>query len=141
TLCGGAGATDRAPGASAVHTHMTNSRLTDPEILERRFAVRLETFAIRRGSGGDGRRPGGDGLWRRLRFLGPTQAALLSTRRLTRPQGAAGGGAGAAGHQRLISASGEAKDLAGCFSIWAAEGEVIEILTPGGGGYGAVTDR
>lgn len=141
TLCGGAGATDHAPGASAVHTHMTNSRLTDPEILERRFAVRLEKFAIRRGSGGDGRRPGGDGIWRSLRFLAPTQAALLSTRRLTRPLGAAGGGAALAGHQRLISASGEAKDLAGCFSIWAAEGEVIEILTPGGGGYGAVTDR
>ncbi len=141
TLCGGAGATDRAPGASAVHTHMTNSRLTDPEILERRFPVRLEKFAIRRGSGGNGRRPGGDGVWRSLRFLAPTLAALLSTRRLTRPLGAAGGGAAAAGHQRLISASGESKDLAGCFSIWAAEGEVIEILTPGGGGYGAVTDR
>jgi 5-oxoprolinase (ATP-hydrolysing) len=137
TLCGGAGATARAPGASAVHTHMTNTRLTDPEILERRFPVRLERFAIRRGSGGAGARAGGDGIVRRLRFLAPLQCALLSTRRLTAPQGLHGGGAGQAGRQRLISAPGEAKDLPGCFSITAAEGEAIEIQTPGGGGHGS----
>ncbi len=141
TLCGGAGATARAPGASAVHSHMTNSRLTDPEILERRFAVRLERFAIRRGSGGRGAQAGGDGIQRILRFLKPMQAALLSTRRLNAPQGVAGGDVAQPGHQRLIRASGEAKDLPGCFSIWAAEGDVIEILTPGGGGYGTLPDR
>jgi len=137
TLCGGAGATAGAPGASAVHTHMTNSRLTDPEILERRFAVRLERFGVRRGSGGPGAHAGGDGIVRRLRFLEPMQAALLSTRRTTAPQGLAGGRAARSGHQCLISASGEVKDLPGCFSISVAAGEAIEILTPGGGGYGA----
>src|SRR5579859_2368528 len=93
TICGGAGATARAAGASAVHTHMTNSRLTDPEILERRFPVRLEAFEIRRGSGGAGTRRGGDGARRRLRFLEPMEVALLSTRRDHAPQGLAGGGA------------------------------------------------
>jgi 5-oxoprolinase (ATP-hydrolysing) len=136
TICGGAGATARGAGASAVQSHMTNSRLTDPEILERRFAVRLERFAIRRGSGGRGRHDGGDGVERKLRFLAPMQVALLSTRRLNAPQGVAGGDAAKPGHQRLISAAGEAKDLPGCFSILAAPGDVIEILTPGGGGYG-----
>ena len=136
TLCGGAGATANAPGASAVHSHMTNSRLTDPEILERRFAVRLERFAIRRGSGGPGAHPGGEGVERALRFLEPMEAALLSTRRSTTPQGIAGGGAAQPGHQRLISTAGEAKDLPGCFSVSVGAGEVIEILTPGGGGFG-----
>ena len=137
TLCGGAGATARAPGASAVHSHMTNSRLTDPEILERRFAVRLDQFGVRRGSGGAGAHAGGDGIVRRLRFLAPMQAALLSTRRLTAPQGLARGGAALPGHQSLITAAGEAKDLPGCFSLRAAAGEAIEILTPGGGGCGS----
>jgi 5-oxoprolinase (ATP-hydrolysing) len=136
TICGGAGATAQAAGASAVHTHMTNSRLTDPEILERRFPVRMEAFAIRRGSGGGGARPGGDGAYRRIRFLAPMEAALLSTRRGHAPAGLAGGGAGQAGRQRLIGASGAAKDLPGCFSITVRPGEAIEIETPGGGGFG-----
>ena len=97
TLCGGAGATRDAPGASAVHTHMTNSRLTDPEILERRFPVRLEAFHVRHGSGGAGAQAGGDGAVRRIRFLAPMEAALLSSRRSQPPQGLAGGGPGAAG--------------------------------------------
>jgi 5-oxoprolinase (ATP-hydrolysing) len=116
---------------------MTNSRLTDPEILERRFPVRLETFALRAGSGGAGKRRGGDGVVRRLRFLAPLQAALLSTRRTHAPQGAAGGGAGAPGAQRLIGADGAVKLLPACFSLEAAAGEAIEIETPGGGGFGA----
>jgi 5-oxoprolinase (ATP-hydrolysing) len=136
TLCGGAGATAHAPGASAVHTHMTNSRLTDPEILERRFPVQLETFAVRRGSGGEGEHPGGDGVVRRIRFLEPMQAALLSTRRSFAPQGVAGGGPALPGTQRLIEASGAVKDLPGCFSISVQPGDAIEIRTPGGGGYG-----
>ena len=101
TICGGAGATAAASGASAVHTHMTNSRLTDPEILERRFPVRLEAFEVRRGSGGVGARRGGDGPRRRIRFLAPMEAALLSTRRDDAPQGLAGGGPALAGSQEV----------------------------------------
>jgi 5-oxoprolinase (ATP-hydrolysing) len=136
TICGGAGATRHAAGASAVHTHMTNSRLTDPEILERRFPVRLEAFAIRHGSGGEGRQRGGDGAQRRLRFLAPMDVALLSTRRQHAPQGIAGGGPAAPGSQRLIRASGEDVSLAGCFSIAVGQGDRLEIETPGGGGCG-----
>jgi 5-oxoprolinase (ATP-hydrolysing) len=136
TICGGAGATARAPGTSAVHTHMTNSRLTDPEILERRFPVRVETFEIRRGSGGAGAMAGGDGARRRIRFLAEMDAALLSTRRDHAPQGIAGGGPGLAGAQRLIDAGGAVKELPGCFSLKVAPGDVIEIETPGGGGFG-----
>ncbi|MCA6264203.1 hydantoinase B/oxoprolinase family protein [Phenylobacterium sp.] len=136
TVCGGAGASVRGPGASGVHTHMTNSRLTDPEILERRFPVRLETFEIRKGSGGEGAFRGGDGVRRRLRFLAPMEAALLSTRRTCAPQGLAGGGPALAGAQRLIRADGAVHPLSGCFSVTVAAGEAIEIETPGGGGYG-----
>jgi 5-oxoprolinase (ATP-hydrolysing) len=138
TLCGGAGATATNDGASAVHTHMTNSRLTDPEILERRFPVRLETFHIRAGSGGAGARRGGDGAVRRIRFLGPMQAALLSTRRQHAPQGLRGGGDGAVGRQRLILANGAVKELDGCFAIEVSPGDAVEIETPGGGGFGTV---
>ena len=137
TICGGAGATARANGADAVHTHMTNSRLTDPEILERRHPVRLEAFGVRRGSGGAGGRRGGDGATRRIRFLAPMEAALLSTRRSNSPPGLAGGGAGLCGAQRLISATGRVKELPGCFSVEVQSGDVIEIQTPGGGGFGA----
>ncbi|CAN7578119.1 hydantoinase B/oxoprolinase family protein [Phenylobacterium sp. LjRoot225] len=140
TLCGGAGATPDADGADAIHTHMTNSRLTDPEILERRFPVRVETFEVRRGSGGAGARRGGDGALRRIRFLAPMQAALLASRRRFAPQGLAGGGPGLPGRQRLIAADGTATDLAGCFSIEVRPGDAIEIETPGGGGFGSVAD-
>ncbi|MEO8812577.1 MAG: hydantoinase B/oxoprolinase family protein, partial [Caulobacteraceae bacterium] len=137
TLCGGAGATATRAGASAVHTHMTNSRLTDPEILERRFAVRVERFALRPGSGGVGARPGGDGAVRRIRFLAAMEAALLSTRRAHAPKGVRGGGDGLSGAQRLIRADGALKELPGCFSLHVAPGDVIEIETPGGGAFGA----
>ncbi len=140
TLCGGAGASARADGESAVHTHMTNSRLTDPEILERRFPVRLERFAIRRGSGGTGVHRGGDGALRRLRFLSPIQAALLSTRRIHAPQGLAGGGAGATGAQRLLRADGAVTELGGCFALELHAGDAIEIETPGGGGFGSAAN-
>ena len=138
TLCGGAGATATSDGASAVHTHMTNSRLTDPEILERRFPVRLETFHIRAGSGGAGARRGGDGAVRRIRFLSPMQAALLATRRQHAPQGLKGGHDGAVGRQRLILADGAVKELDGCFAIEVGPGDAVEIETPGGGGFGTV---
>ena len=138
TICGGAGASPNAAGASAVQTHMTNSRLTDPEILERRFPVRVEAFTIRRGSGGAGAQAGGDGARRRVRFLAPMQAALLSTRRTHAPQGIAGGDPGLAGVQRLVQVDGTVRPLPGCFSVEVQEGEVIEIETPGGGGFGRV---
>ena len=136
TICGGAGATATQDGASAIHTHMTNSRLTDPEILERRFPVRVETFCVRAGSGGAGARRGGDGARRRIRFLAPMEAALLSSRREHAPQGVAGGGPGLPGRQRLIAASGADSELPGCFSVTVELGDAIEIETPGGGGFG-----
>ena len=138
TICGGAGATATRDGASAIHTHMTNSRLTDPEILERRFPVRVETFAVRAGSGGAGAHRGGDGAVRRIRFLAPMEAALLSSRREHAPQGLAGGEPGRAGRQRLIADSGATSELPGCFSVTVELGDVIEIETPGGGGFGPV---
>jgi 5-oxoprolinase (ATP-hydrolysing) len=137
TICGGAGATATRAGTSAVHTHMTNSRLTDPEILERRFPVRVEHFGVRQGSGGEGLHRGGDGAVRRLRFLAPMEAALLSTRRSHSPQGICGGSAALAGRQRLIEAGGGVKELPGCFSITVRPGDVVEIETPGGGGFGS----
>ena len=136
TICGGAGASRRADGASGVHTHMTNSRLTDPEILERRFPVRVEEFSLRKGSGGDGAHRGGDGVVRRIRFLAPMEAALLSTRRDHAPQGLAGGGPASPGRQGLIATDGGVKELSGCFSITVQLDDVIEIETPGGGGFG-----
>jgi 5-oxoprolinase (ATP-hydrolysing) len=139
TICGGAGATALRAGTSAVHTHMTNSRLTDPEILERRFPVRVEAFAIRRGSGGSGEQSGGEGAYRRIRFLAPMEAALLSTRRDHAPQGIAGGGPALPGAQRLIAANGAVKELPGCFSLNVTVGDIIEIETPGGGGFGPAT--
>ncbi|MDB5419341.1 MAG: 5-oxoprolinase, partial [Phenylobacterium sp.] len=137
TICGGAGATATGAGESAVHTHMTNSRLTDPEILERRFAVHIEAFGVRHGSGGAGAQRGGDGAVRRIRFLAPMEAALLSSRREHAPQGLAGGAPALAGAQRLIRADGAVTKLAGCFSVRVAAGDVIEIETPGGGGFGS----
>ncbi len=136
TLCGGAGATASAPGADAVHTHMTNSRLTDPEILERRFPVRVDSFRRREGSGGQGAQPGGDGAIRRIRFLEPMQAALLSTRRDHSPQGVMGGGPARTGRQILIGPDDRVRELPGCFAIDVAAGDTIEIQTPGGGGFG-----
>jgi 5-oxoprolinase (ATP-hydrolysing) len=136
TICGGSGATAHAPGASACHTHMTNSRLTDPEILERRFPVRVESFSVRHGSGGAGAQAGGDGAVRRIRFLAPMEAALLSSRRINAPQGLQGGGPAKPGAQRLIAASGAVTDLPGCFAVKVQAGDLIEIETPGGGGFG-----
>ena len=136
TICGGAGATADHDGASAVHIHMTNSRLTDPEILERRFPVRMESFSVRHGSGGAGRHAGGDGTRRRVRFLEAMEVALLSSRREHAPQGLAGGGPALPGRQRLIGVDGAVKELPGCFSVKVRPGEAIEIETPGGGGFG-----
>jgi len=142
TICGGTGAGALPDGrgfagADAVQSHMTNSRLTDPEILEDRFPVRLEGFAIRRGSGGAGRWPGGDGVVRRLRFLAPMTVAILSGSRRVAPFGLAGGGDGAVGCNRLERADGRHEELAGCDQVAVQPGDLLEIATPGGGGFGA----
>lgn len=140
TICGGAGAGADFDGADAVQTHMTNSRMTDVEVLENRFPVRVETFAIRRGSGGAGRHRGGDGVVRRIRFLAPMQAAILSQRRRVPPFGLAGGAPGRVGANRLIRADGRVVMLPACAGVTVAPGDALEIATPGGGGYGTPPD-
>jgi 5-oxoprolinase (ATP-hydrolysing) len=137
TICGGAGAGANFDGASAVHTHMTNTRLTDPEVLEQRFPVLVEEFAIRRGSGGDGAHRGGDGAVRRIRFREAMTAAILSTRRETEPFGLCGGEPGARGVNTLIRANGERVALKGRDEVEVAAGDALEIQTPGGGGFGS----
>jgi 5-oxoprolinase (ATP-hydrolysing) len=136
TLCGGAGAGATFDGASAVHSHMTNSRLTDPEVLESRYPVLVESFAIRRGSGGNGAHRGGDGVVRRIRFLEPMTAAILSNRRRIPPFGLAGGNSGAPGRNRVKRAGGTCEELEGCAQTIMAPGDVFIIETPGGGGFG-----
>ncbi|XBQ14938.1 MAG: hydantoinase B/oxoprolinase family protein [Oceanicaulis sp.] len=140
TICGGAGAGLDAAGrgfhgASAVHTHMTNSRLTDPEVLELRYPIRVLGHAVRRGSGGAGRWRGGDGSVRRIEFLEPMQAALLSGRRTVAPPGLNGGEAGAPGKQRLVKAGGAVENLPAKFRVQIDAGDAIEIETPGGAGF------
>ena len=138
TICGGAGAGADFHGASAVHTHMTNSRLTDPEVLETRYPVLLEEFAIRGGSGGEGAHRGGDGVLRRIRFRESMTAAILSTRRETEPFGLSGGSPGMPGANMLIRADGETVALRGRDEIAVEAGDEILIATPGGGGFGSV---
>ncbi len=137
TICGGAGASDGHAGASAVQTHMTNSRLTDPEVLEARFPVLVEEFACRAGSGGTGRWPGGDGTVRRIRARTGMTASLLSGRRLTRPFGLNGGGDALPGSARVERADGTVEILGPCASAALTAGDCIVIETPGGGGFGA----
>lgn len=138
TIAGGSGAGDGFHGTSCVQTHMTNSRLTDPEVLEWRYPVRLESFAIRRGSGGGGRWHGGDGAVRRLRFLEAMTAAILSGHRKVPPYGMAGGAAGATGRNAVERADGGVTELAACDRTDMQPGDVFVIETPGGGGYGPV---
>lgn len=134
TLAGGAGAGDTFDGASAVHTHMTNTRVTDPELLEARFPVRLTEFSIRRGSGGTGRRRGGDGLCREIEALAPLDLSLITSRRTTVPFGLAGGNPGASGRNLVAG-----RPVDGTYSGRLQPGEHVRIETPGGGGYGAVS--
>jgi 5-oxoprolinase (ATP-hydrolysing) len=140
TICGGAGAGDGFHGADAVHTHMTNSRLTDPEVLERKFPVLLESFTVRSGSGGGGRWHGGCGVIRRLRFLEGVDASILSNHRRIAPFGAAGGLPGATGRNSVIRANGEELSLSGTATISLEPGDVLIIETPGGGGFGPPRD-
>lgn len=137
TICGGAGATPTSDGASAVHTHMTNTRLTDPEILEWRHPVRVEHFKVRQNSGGQGAQRGGDGVVRRLRFLEPMTVNVLSSRRKIAPFGAQGGEDGLVGINRLLRADGSTEELPGSTRVEVLVGDCFEIETPGGGGFGA----
>ena len=136
TIAGGAGAGPNAPGASAVQSHMTNSRLTDPEVLETRFPVLLEEFSIRRGSGGAGAAKGGDGATRRVRFLEPMTAAILSGHRRVPPFGAAGGEPGEVGSNRIERTDGSIEELSWTSEGAMSPGDVFVIQTPGGGGFG-----
>jgi 5-oxoprolinase (ATP-hydrolysing) len=137
TICGGAGAGPGRPGAHGVHTHMTNTRITDVEVLEARCPVRLRRFELRKGSGGSGASPGGDGVVRSIEFLEPMRVSLLSERRSAAPFGLRGGGPGALGEAILHPAGGGTPEqLPGCFSRDVQPGDVLEILTPGGGGFG-----
>ncbi len=136
TVAGGSGAGPDFDGTDVVQTHMTNSRLTDPEVLESRFPVRLLEFSIRRGSGGRGKHRGGDGAVRRLEFLEPMTAAILANHRRVAPFGLAGGEAGATGINRILRADGGEEILSAAATVEVLAGDIVEIATPGGGGFG-----
>jgi 5-oxoprolinase (ATP-hydrolysing) len=136
TIAGGSGAGPGFDGADVVQTHMTNSRLTDPEVLEWRFPVRLDAFEIRKGSGGEGRWRGGNGATRRIRFLEPMTAAILSGHRTVRPHGMAGGKPGQPGRNYVLRADGSRTELGPFDETRMAAGDVFVVETPGGGGYG-----
>jgi 5-oxoprolinase (ATP-hydrolysing) len=136
TICGGSGAGADFDGTDAVQTHMTNSRLTDPEVLEWRFPVLLESFGIRPNSGGNGHHHGGNGVIRRLRFLEPMTAAILSGRRVVAPFGLQGGEAAAVGRNWVERNDGTMEELGSTATVEMQPRDVFVIETPGGGGYG-----
>ncbi|RJY09829.1 hydantoinase B/oxoprolinase family protein [Aurantiacibacter aquimixticola] len=136
TICGGAGAGPGFDGASAVQTHMTNSRLTDPEVLETRLPVRVERFAIREGSGGAGKHRGGDGVTRRIAFLEAMQVQMLANRRTVAPRGIAGGEDAETGDTFIEHEDGSISTLGAGGAVDVSPGDVVVIRTPGGGGYG-----
>jgi len=136
TICGGSGASINQPGCSAVHTHMTNSRLTDPEVLEWRFPVKLESFSIRKNSGGKGMNNGGDGVDRRLRFLEPMTVNIIAGHRKIPPYGLCGGGSGALGKNYVIHSDESVTHLGTKGQIEVSENDLFILKTPGGGGFG-----
>jgi 5-oxoprolinase (ATP-hydrolysing) len=136
TIGGGAGAGPTWHGQTGLHTHMTNTRITDPEILERRYPLLLKEFSIRHGSGGDGRHHGGDGLVREVEFLEPLNMAILSERRVFAPYGLEGGQPGKRGENIFIHRDGRKLYLGAKNEIQAQPGDRFRILTPGGGGFG-----
>lgn len=136
TIASGAGAGEDFDGADAVQTHMTNSRLTDPEVLEWRHPVRVDSFRLRAGSGGRGHRHGGDGVVREIRFLEPMTVTLLTGHRRVAPYGMAGGEAGVLGENRVVRADGRTERLEGVDTVEVGPGDVLVVSTPGGGGYG-----
>lgn len=140
TIAGGAGAGPSWHGASATQVHMTNTRITDPEILERRYPVVLEEFSVRKDSGGNGLFRGGDGVRRRIKFMAPLQVGILSERRVFAPQGLNGGEPAARGRNILRKADGRVINLGGKNSVAVDVGDAIDIFTPGGGGCGSPSD-
>ncbi|WP_375280766.1 hydantoinase B/oxoprolinase family protein [Pseudooctadecabacter sp.] len=141
TICGGTGAGDGFDGASAVHSHMTNTRMTDPEVLETRFPVQVEEFSIRRGSGGAGAFTGGDGIVRKLRFNEPMTVTTLTSHRKTAPHGAAGGAPGAVGENAVVRSDGTVEPMQGNDVAQMKAGDVFVLKSPGGGGYGRPAPR
>ena len=137
TIGGGTGAGADFDGHDGVHSHMTNTRITDPEVLESRFPVQLRAFALRRGSGGPGAHRGGDGLVRHYEFREPVTVSLLTERRVRQPYGLEGGEPGAAGRNRLRRRDGSEQDLGGRARVELAEGDELIVETPSGGGFGA----
>ncbi|MEH6633282.1 MAG: hydantoinase B/oxoprolinase family protein [Halopseudomonas aestusnigri] len=136
TICGGTGAGPDFDGTSAVHSHMTNTRMTDPEVLEWRFPVLVKGFSIRKGSGGQGLRKGGDGIVRQLKFLEPMTITVLTSHRETAPFGVAGGTPGACGRNAVLRSNGKLEELKGNDERDLAEGDLFIMETPGGGGFG-----
>jgi 5-oxoprolinase (ATP-hydrolysing) len=137
TVCGGSGATAQQPGTSAVHTHMTNTRITDPEVFEQRYPVRLLEFSIRKGSGGAGKHRGGDGVVRRIEFLKPLKLSLLTQRRGPYPPyGLQGGEAGSLGKNTLVKLDGTVQQLPAQTELNVEAGDQLKLETPGGGGFG-----
>ncbi len=137
TIGGGAGAGNGFHGEGGVHTHMTNTAITDPEIVERRYPVRLARFELRRGSGGAGKWRGGDGVVREFEFLEPVALSLIGQHRVEAPYGMAGGEPGGRGGQRVVRADGSVEELAGVSTAEMRAGDRLVVETPGGGGYGA----
>ena len=135
TLCGGAGATADGRGANAVHTHMTNSRLTDPEILEQRYPVILDVFHVRQLSGGRGDHAGGNGVERHIRFLEPMTANIISGHRSVPTFALNGAGEGKTGLNFVLRHTGQIDWLEGCAAMDVAAGDTFCIHTPGGGGW------
>ena len=138
TICGGTGAGPDHDGTDAVHSHMTNTRMTDPEVLEWRFPVRVEEFSIRKNSGGNGKYRGGNGAIRKMRFLEAMTVTLLTSHRHTDPYGLHGGDAGARGRNYVIKESGDVLELKGRDEIDVARNDMVVVETPGGGGYGTI---
>ena len=136
TICGGTGAGDGFHGTSAVHSHMTNTRMTDPEVLETRFPVRVDEFSIRQGSGGLGPFVGGNGIVRRLTFNEAMTVTTLSSHRIVSPQGANGGSPGATGENSVQRANGAIEMLEGNDQTELEPGDTFTMKTPGGGGFG-----
>ena len=141
TICGGAGAGDGFTGCDAVHTHMTNSRITDPEVLELNYPVLLQEFSIRQESGGSGHNPGGNGVLRRIKFLAPMTVGIISSHRRLAPFGLKGGKPGKLGLNTFIPTEGYPRILNGCTELDVRVGDAVQIETPGGGGFGWVENQ
>jgi N-methylhydantoinase B len=138
TICGGSGAGMNFPGTDAIHTHMTNSRLTDPEVLETRYPIQVESFSLRCDSGGKGKYTGGNGVIRCLKFLEPMTANILSSHRLIPPFGLDGGESGKVGRNWIKRENGTEENLGNTATVEMQPGDVFIIETPGGGGFGKV---